>query len=58
MMRANTNRFVAQAQGASTSGATCTLMPMLPKRVLLILDTVDELYDEVAALKKELGRDA
>ncbi len=49
MMRANTLAFNKQQGGDTTA-----LMPMLPKRVLLMIDTIDELYDEAARLRKQL----
>ena len=45
-IRRNTEAFIAQHPGESTT----TLMPMLPKRLLIMCDTIDALYDE---LKKE-----
>ena len=42
-IRANTNAFIKQ-HGADTT----VLMPMLPKRLLIMCDTIDELYDQVS----------
>jgi len=41
MIRKNTVDFVSQNNEDS-----CILMPVLPKRILLLCDTIDALYDE------------
>jgi hypothetical protein len=47
-LRANTEAFLKQHHGD-----TCILMPVLPKRLLLMMDTIDILFDEREEREKE-----
>lgn len=44
LIRENTLAFLKQAGGDTT-----VLMPMLPKRILILCDTIDAFYDEQEA---------
>lgn len=43
-IRANTERFLEQE-----CGSTVALMPMSPKRLLVMCDAIDELYEKLEA---------
>lgn len=45
-IRQNVEAFVAQSGGSTTA-----LMPFDPKRLRIMLDTMDELFDRVAQLE-------